>query len=221
MRAQLTSSPSSSTSSRPLVPSSFIVAPRAHSAPSINDYGIEGIGTKSDTLYNVTKGFLADGVPLDAIGFQCHFTLGQVPSTLQANLQRFADLGLDVAITELDINIPGAKNATAFEQQAKDYWTVVNACVSTNRCVSVVSAGCFLSFRGDNGSSSVCRACGACRTTIRGSPMALSSRGTQRSSLNQHSMRSRTRSRGSRSRRSGRRKSHRFPLCGVSFFTVS
>lgn len=85
------------------------------------------------------KGFLADGVPVDAIGFQCHFGLGQVPSTLQANLQRFADLGLDVAITELDINMRGIPNATSLEQQAKDYWSVVDACVNTGRCVSVVS----------------------------------------------------------------------------------
>ena len=88
----------------------------------------------------MVKSFIADGVPVDAIGFQCHFTLGQVPSTLQQNLQRFADLGLDVAITELDINIPGGvANASNLDRQAQDYWTVVNACVSTKRCVSVVS----------------------------------------------------------------------------------
>ncbi len=86
--------------------------------------------------------FLADGVPVDAIGFQCHFTLGQIPDTLQENLQRFADLGLDVAITELDINLMGPSNATALEQQAKDYWTVVNACVQTKRCVSTVRRSC-------------------------------------------------------------------------------
>ena len=107
---------------------------------SLNDYSIEGINSKSDTLYNVVKGFLADGVPIDAIGFQCHFNVGQVPNTIQQNLQRFADLGLDVAITELDINLHGPGNATLLEQQAKDYWTVVNACVKTSRCVSVVSA---------------------------------------------------------------------------------
>ncbi|PSR75767.1 hypothetical protein PHLCEN_2v8884 [Hermanssonia centrifuga] len=102
----------------------------------INDYSIEGINSKSDALYSVVSSFLADGVPVDAIGFQCHFTLGQIPDTLQENLQRFADLGLDVAITELDINLMGPSNATALEQQAKDYWTVVNACVQTKRCVS-------------------------------------------------------------------------------------
>ncbi|KLO13398.1 glycoside hydrolase [Schizopora paradoxa] len=109
----------------------------------INDYGIEGINSKSDTMYNVVKGFLADGVPLDAVGFQCHFGLNQVPTDLQANLQRFADLGLDVAITELDINLGAAfpGNATALAQQAQNYWEVVNACVSTNRCVSVTVWG--------------------------------------------------------------------------------
>jgi endo-1,4-beta-xylanase len=29
--------------------------------------------------------------------------VGQVPTTFQANMQAFADLGVDVAITELDI----------------------------------------------------------------------------------------------------------------------
>ncbi|KIP04450.1 glycoside hydrolase family 10 protein [Phlebiopsis gigantea 11061_1 CR5-6] len=103
----------------------------------INDYGIESINSKSDTLYDVVSGFLADGVPIDAIGFQCHFTLGQIPTDLEANLQRFAALGLDVAVTELDINLRGPANATALAQQARDYWSVVHACVNTRRCVSV------------------------------------------------------------------------------------
>ncbi|KAH8104391.1 hypothetical protein DFH11DRAFT_1733866 [Phellopilus nigrolimitatus] len=44
-----------------------------------------------DALFSVVSSFLEDGVPVDAIGFQCHFTLGQAPDTL--------------AITELDINL--------------------------------------------------------------------------------------------------------------------
>lgn len=78
------------------------------------------------------------GIPLDGIGFQCHFTLGQIPSDLQENLQRFADLGLDVAITEADINLRGPGNATAFAQQAVDYHSIVSACVAVERCVSFV-----------------------------------------------------------------------------------
>lgn len=84
------------------------------------------------------QSFQKDGVPVDAIGFQCHFDVGQVPDTLQQNLQRFADLGLDVAITELDINLGGPPNATLLAQQAQDYWQVLNACVNVDRCVSTV-----------------------------------------------------------------------------------
>jgi len=103
----------------------------------VNDYGTEGINAKSDILYNVVKGFKKDGVPIDGVGFQCHFGLGQVPPTLQQNLQRFADLGVDVAVTELDINLHGAPNATSLAQQAQDYWTVVTACRNVARCVGV------------------------------------------------------------------------------------
>ncbi|OCB91731.1 hypothetical protein A7U60_g1009 [Sanghuangporus baumii] len=107
----------------------------------INDYGTEGINSKSDTLYSVVQGFIRDGVPVDGIGFQCHFYLGQVPTTIAENMQRFADLGLDVAVTEVDINMRGPENETALAQQAQDYWTIVNACVSTNRCVGVTIWG--------------------------------------------------------------------------------
>ena len=133
--------PFSSSSSHSYSPSSLSLN------SSINDYGTEGLNSKSDTLFNVVKGYLADNVPLNGIGFQCHFPLGQVPSTLQQNLQRFSDLGLDVAITELDINIGtgNPQNATAFALQAQDYWTVVNACVNVERCVGVVSVMTFFS----------------------------------------------------------------------------
>jgi len=107
----------------------------------INDYGIEGIGPKSNALFEVVQSFKKDGIPLDGIGFQCHFGLGQVPSDMQQNLQRFADLDLDVAITELDINLRGPGNATSLAQQASDYHTVVSVCKAVKRCVSVTVWG--------------------------------------------------------------------------------
>ena len=83
----------------------------------INDYNIEGIDAKSDAMYNLVKSLKAQGVPIDGVGLQAHLILGQVPATLQQNIQRFADLGVDVAITELDIRMQlpadGAKLAAA------------------------------------------------------------------------------------------------------------
>lgn len=35
-----------------------------------NEYGAEGLGVKSDKVYNLVKGFLASGVPIDGVGLQ-------------------------------------------------------------------------------------------------------------------------------------------------------
>ena len=71
----------------------------------LNDYNIEGENAKSNAMFSLAQSLLAQGVPLNGIGFESHFILGQVPSDMQANMQRFANLGLDVAVTELDDRI--------------------------------------------------------------------------------------------------------------------
>ncbi|KAJ8909816.1 hypothetical protein NQ315_003694 [Exocentrus adspersus] len=103
----------------------------------INDYNIEGINAKSTGLYNLVKELKGQGVPIHGVGFQAHLSTGQVPSDLAANLQRFTALGLDVAITELDIK----QNGQSQEAQAQAYASVVNACTSTSGCVGVTIWG--------------------------------------------------------------------------------
>ncbi|MBO1416325.1 endo-1,4-beta-xylanase [Streptomyces sp. FH025] len=107
----------------------------------INDYGIEGVNAKSDALYSLAKSLLAQGVPLGGIGFESHFILGQVPADMRANMQRFADLGLDVAVTELDDRIQLPASGSALQQQATDYAAVVRDCLAVSRCVGVSQWG--------------------------------------------------------------------------------
>ncbi|GAA5039521.1 endo-1,4-beta-xylanase [Thermocatellispora tengchongensis] len=102
-----------------------------------NDYNIEGIGPKSDAVYNMVKSFKQQGIPIDGVGMQAHLILGQVPSTLRQNIQRFADLGVDVAITELDIRMDLPRTAAKDAQQANDYTRVVEACLAVSRCVGI------------------------------------------------------------------------------------
>lgn len=83
-----------------------------------NDYNIEGIGAKSDAVYNLVKSFKQRGIPIDGVGLQAHLILGQVPGSLQQNIKRFADLGVDVAITELDIRMRTPRDAAKDAQQA-------------------------------------------------------------------------------------------------------
>lgn len=72
----------------------------------INDYGAEQLGTKSDNLFAYATALKADGVPIDGVGFQMHIQGHRsVPdyASIRANFRRFADAGLKVFITELDV----------------------------------------------------------------------------------------------------------------------
>lgn len=102
-----------------------------------NDYNIDGIGPKSDAVYEMVREFKEQGVPIDGVGMQAHLILGQVPDSMQENIQRFADLGVDVAITELDIRMDLPRNASKDARQADDYTEVTEACLAVDRCVGI------------------------------------------------------------------------------------
>ncbi|MBT2411277.1 endo-1,4-beta-xylanase [Streptomyces sp. ISL-12] len=100
-----------------------------------NDYNTDGVNAKSNAVYAMVKDFKARGVPIDCVGFQSHFnSASPVPADYQANLQRFADLGVDVQITELDIEGSGTAQATS-------YGNVVKACLAVSRCTGITVWG--------------------------------------------------------------------------------
>ncbi|KAF8896180.1 endo-1,4-beta-xylanase C precursor [Infundibulicybe gibba] len=103
----------------------------------INDYNIEGTGAKSTAMVNLVKSLKAQGVPIDGVGIQAHLIVGEVPSTLQANMQQFTALGVEVAITELDIRMTLPSTAALLAQQQKDYQTVIAACKAVSGCIGV------------------------------------------------------------------------------------
>ncbi|HEX3791596.1 MAG TPA: endo-1,4-beta-xylanase [Pseudonocardiaceae bacterium] len=107
----------------------------------LNDYNIEGTGAKSNAMFSLVQSLKAQGVPIDGVGFESHFILGQVPSTMEANMARFAALGVDVAVTELDDRIQLPATSANLTQQASDYAAVVNDCLAVSRCVGVTQWG--------------------------------------------------------------------------------
>jgi endo-1,4-beta-xylanase len=104
-----------------------------------NDYNIEGPGAKTDTVYAILTDLKARGVPVDGIGMQGHFIVGQVPPgpSLAANFARYAALGLKIEITELDIRMPVPATSLNLSLQAQDYRTIVGACLQTPSCDAV------------------------------------------------------------------------------------
>lgn len=104
----------------------------------LNDYNTEGISSKSDAYYNLIKSLKARGVPIHGMGIQGHLALQfGFPSTIKDNIQRFADLGVDVSITELDIRMILPATEDKLATQATWYADVTKACLAVRRCVGI------------------------------------------------------------------------------------
>jgi endo-1,4-beta-xylanase len=102
-----------------------------------NDYDAEEVNAKSDAIYAMAQDFKKRGVPLDGIGFQSHVDLYfDDPAKLASyarNLERFAKLGLELHITELDIRLSDS-SAASLATQAKLYREITTLCVQQPAC---------------------------------------------------------------------------------------
>jgi endo-1,4-beta-xylanase len=101
-----------------------------------NDYNTDNwTHAKTQAVYNMVADFRQRGVPIDCVGFQSHFNSGSpYPSNYRTTLQNFAALGVDVQITELDIEGSGTT-------QANTYASVVNDCLAVARCTGITVWG--------------------------------------------------------------------------------
>ena len=117
------------------IDSAFVYAHQADSNAYLylNDYGAEGMNTKSNYLYNFVKGMKERGIPIHGVGFQCHFTAPVSKTDISSNIKRLGDLGLRVSCTEIDI-----KNGTTNPSS----WTnLAQACAENYNATTVVTWG--------------------------------------------------------------------------------
>ncbi|MFI5908390.1 non-reducing end alpha-L-arabinofuranosidase family hydrolase [Dactylosporangium sp. NPDC051541] len=98
-----------------------------------NDYNIENWSyAKTQGVYRMIQDFKSRGVPIDCVGLQTHFTGGSsLPSNFQTTLSSFAALGVDVALTEVDVT-----NAAT-----NQYAGLTQACMNVPRCVGITVWG--------------------------------------------------------------------------------
>ena len=102
-----------------------------------NDYNIEGIGAKSDAVFALVKQLRAEGVPINGVGAQGHLdTKYGFPDQMQQNLQRFGDLGLKVALTEVDVRTTLPVTTPEQLAQNADYSQMLGACLLVRQCIS-------------------------------------------------------------------------------------
>jgi endo-1,4-beta-xylanase len=109
-----------------------------HAKLYLNDYNIEAVGPKSDAYYNLAKQLKAEHVPLDGIGLQAHLALQYgYPATIEDNLRRFSRLGLDTALTEVDVRMQLPATDDKLAEQATWYGDLTRACLAVRHCVGV------------------------------------------------------------------------------------
>ena len=119
-----------------------------HALLFYNDYNIggeDGSNAKSDAVYAFVRQLLQDGVPIDGVGNQGHLDTqyGWSPQLLQQDLERYASLGLKVAITEADVrtfvNNPASQVPTdslALFAQPYEYSEMLKAALAVPQCIS-------------------------------------------------------------------------------------
>ena len=144
--ATTSGSPTSAPASSP-TPSAGPTQADPHALLFYNDYNIageDGSNAKSDAVYAWLKSMLAQGVPIDGVGDQGHLdTQYGFPTKMTADLQRFASLGLKVAITEADVRT-FVDNATdqvptdplAVFAQPYEFSQMLKACLAVSSCIS-------------------------------------------------------------------------------------
>ncbi|OWP00612.1 hypothetical protein B2J93_6049 [Marssonina coronariae] len=104
-----------------------------------NDYNIEYTGAKATNALALVTKLVQAGAPIDGVGAQAHYISGKAPTTsdISANLKKYTALGLEVAITELDVRIKLPSTPEKLAQQATGYASTVQACLDVPGCVGI------------------------------------------------------------------------------------
>jgi endo-1,4-beta-xylanase len=110
-----------------------------------NDHDGEGLGKKSDAIYELIKDLRQRNVPIHGVGFQMHKSIKNPPSIKQvaANIKRLGKLGLEVQITEMDVQIHDGKGTTQqrLASQADVYREMLRVCLDAPTCKSLTTWG--------------------------------------------------------------------------------
>jgi endo-1,4-beta-xylanase len=123
-----------------------------------NDAGNEQAGGgKATGVIRLVRGFRERGVPIDGVGMQMHTTIlsgkkgGPVkigalfhkPSgkLVRGMMLTYAGMGLEVAITEMDVRLTLPSNATMLRKQKSVYNVVYKACIKVQECKALTTWG--------------------------------------------------------------------------------
>src|SRR5690242_16905350 len=133
-----------------IIPQAFRWAHQAdpHALLFYNDYNIageDGSNAKSDAVFAWLKDMLNQGVPIHGVGDQGHLDtqFGFSGARMQPDLERYASLGLKVAITEADVrtNVDGPTTQVPTDSLAQfaqpfEFGQMLKAAMAVPDCLS-------------------------------------------------------------------------------------
>ena len=95
----------------------------------LNEHSVEHLPAKADALVALVADLIEQGVPIDGVGLQTHQFSSSLPpaGAVEDVLGRLRALGVDVAITELDLPLDDARD---LEAQAAGYRQIVDECLA-------------------------------------------------------------------------------------------
>lgn len=108
----------------------------------LNEFGTDFVPGKHAALLALVSHLVERGTPIHGVGLQMHRpgTRGPNTAALESQIRGFTELGLEVAITELDIPV-SPTDPEAFSKQADAYRRVVGTCLAVDGCVEVTTWG--------------------------------------------------------------------------------
>lgn len=106
-----------------------------------NDYSVDGLNAKADAYYELIEEQLDRDVPVHGFGTQTHLSmLYGFDDSYQENLQRFSDLGLHTAVTEIDVRGEVDDADTMSDEDragaAERIEVTLDACLAVQNCDS-------------------------------------------------------------------------------------
>ncbi|KAL2272080.1 hypothetical protein VTJ83DRAFT_1451 [Remersonia thermophila] len=134
------------------IPMAFRIAAAADPSAKLyyNDYNLEYLGPKVEGAARIVRLCQQYGVRIDGVGYQAHLVTESTPTQstptpseedLTKALRITADLGVDVAYTEIDIRMRTPSNAQKLQDLANAYGRVARSCMNVKRCVGMTIWG--------------------------------------------------------------------------------
>jgi endo-1,4-beta-xylanase len=109
-----------------------------------NEIGDEVAGPEADAVFELVSRLRRDGL-IDCVGFETHLNAATPPgeALLEQNLARFATLGVELHVSEMDVDVSQISGATAskFVLQAAVFAAGAQACRAVPACTRFTTWG--------------------------------------------------------------------------------